>query len=79
MIIDRFGKEVMMIPADPEHFTVNVTVMVSSVFLGWVFSLGERVKILGPRKSWRRCGKKENGWCGSMAGNDRREKSQMEG
>ena len=48
VIIDRFGKEVMMIPADPEHFTVNVTVMVSSVFLGWVFSLGERVKILGP-------------------------------
>ena len=50
VIIDRFGKEVMMIPADPEHFTVNVIVMVSSVFLGWVFSLGERVKILGPEE-----------------------------
>ena len=50
VIIDRFGKEVMMIPADPEHFTVNVTVMVSSVFFGWVFSLGERVKILGPEE-----------------------------
>ena len=50
VIIDRFGKEVMMIPADQEHFTVNVTVMVSSVFLGWVFSLGERVKILGPEE-----------------------------
>ena len=50
VIIDRFGKEVMMIPVDQEHFTVNVTVMVSSVFLGWVFSLGERVKILGPEE-----------------------------
>lgn len=50
VIIDRFGKEVMMIPADPKHFTVNVTVMVSSVFFGWVFSLGERVKILGPEE-----------------------------
>ena len=50
VIIDRFGKEVMMIPADQENFTVNVTVMVSSVFLGWVFSLGERVKILGPEE-----------------------------
>ena len=50
VIIDRFGKEVMMIPADPEHFTVNVNVMVSSVFLGWIFSLGERVKILGPEE-----------------------------
>lgn len=48
VIIDRFGKDVMMIPADQDHFTVNVAVMVSSVFLGWVFSLGERVKILGP-------------------------------
>lgn len=50
VIIDRFGKEVMMIPADPKHFTVNVTVMVSNVFLGWLFSLGERVKILGPEE-----------------------------
>lgn len=48
VIIDRFGKDIMMIPADQDHFTVNVAVMVSSVFLGWVFSLGERVKILGP-------------------------------
>ena len=48
VIIDRFGKEVMMIPADEEHFTVNVTVLVSSQFLGWVFSLGEKVKILAP-------------------------------
>ena len=38
------------ITADREHFTVNVDVMVSSVFLGWVFSLGERVKILGPEE-----------------------------
>ncbi len=48
VIIDRFGKSVMMIPADDEHFTVNVTVLVSSQFLGWIFSLGEKVKILGP-------------------------------
>lgn len=48
VIIDRFGKEVMMIPADEDHFTVNVTVLVSSQFLGWVFSLGEKVKILAP-------------------------------
>ena len=46
----REGKEVMMIPVDEEHFTANVDVMVSSVFLGWVFSLGERVKILGPEE-----------------------------
>lgn len=48
VIIDRFGKEVMMIPADEDHFSVSVTVLVSSQFLGWVFSLGEKVKILAP-------------------------------
>ena len=48
VIIDRFGKEVMMIPADEEHFTVNVDVHVSRQFLAWVFSLGEDIRIGGP-------------------------------
>ena len=48
VIIDRFGKEVMMIPADEEHFTVNVDVHVSRQFLAWVFSLGEDIRIVGP-------------------------------
>lgn len=48
VIIDRFGKNVMLIPADEEHFTVNVDVHISRQFLGWVFSLGERVKIVTP-------------------------------
>ena len=48
VIIDRFGKNVMLIPADEEHFTVNIDVHVSRQFLGWVFSLGEDIKILGP-------------------------------
>ncbi len=48
VIIDRFGKNVMLIPADDEHFTVNVDVHVSRQFLGWVFSLGEDIKIVGP-------------------------------
>lgn len=50
VIIDRFGKDVMMIPADKEYFTVNVEVHVSRQFLGWVFSLGEMVKIVGPEE-----------------------------
>ena len=38
VIIDRFGKDIMLIPADENHFTVNVDVHVSKQFLGWVFS-----------------------------------------
>lgn len=48
VIIDRFGKDVMMIPVDDEHFRVNVEVHVSRQFLGWVFSLGEDIKVIGP-------------------------------
>ena len=48
VIIDRFGKDVMMIPVDEDHFNVSVDVHVSRQFLGWVFSLGESVRILGP-------------------------------
>ncbi|MCC2255274.1 WYL domain-containing protein [Ruminococcus sp. CLA-AA-H200] len=48
VIIDRFGKDVMFIPSDEDHFTVNVDVRVSSQFFGWVFSLGGGVKILSP-------------------------------
>lgn len=48
VIIDRFGKDVIMIPVDKDHFSVNVEVRVSRQFLGWVFSVGEKVKIIGP-------------------------------
>ena len=46
VIIDRFGKDIMIIPADREHFTTNVTVR--GHFFGWIMSLGEGVKIVGP-------------------------------
>lgn len=48
VVIDRFGKDVMMIPTDGNRFTVSVNVRVSRQFMGWVFSLGEKVKIIGP-------------------------------
>lgn len=48
VIIDRFGKDVMLVPVDEEHFTVNVKVYVSRQFLGWIISLGEGVKVVGP-------------------------------
>lgn len=48
VIIDRFGTDVMIIPADEEHFRVNVKVSVSNQFFGWIFGLGSDVKILGP-------------------------------
>lgn len=50
VIIDRFGKDTIFVPADKEHFTVRVDVHVSSQFLAWVISLDGRVKILSPEE-----------------------------
>jgi predicted DNA-binding transcriptional regulator YafY len=48
VIIDRFGKDAMIIPSDGEHFRINVDVEVSQQFLAWVIGLGEGVKELSP-------------------------------
>lgn len=48
VVIDRFGKDIMMIPAGESHFTVNVDVAVSRQFFGWVFALGNGAKIISP-------------------------------
>ena len=48
VIIDRFGKEISMIPVDGKHFTASVRVAVSRQFLSWVMALGEGAKIVGP-------------------------------
>lgn len=50
VIIDRFGKEIMIIPVDQDHFSVYVDVRLSNQFLGWIFGLGEQVKIVGPQE-----------------------------
>ncbi len=48
VIIDRFGKEIMINPVDPDHFRTTVNVSVSSQFLGWIMALGDKIKIVGP-------------------------------
>lgn len=48
VIIDRFGKDIMIIPKGQDHFVVTVDVHVSLQFVSWVISLGENVKIIGP-------------------------------
>lgn len=48
VIIDRFGKNTPFVKQDEEHFVALVSVAVSIQFLGWVMSLGDGVKIVGP-------------------------------
>ena len=48
VLIDRFGKDLRLIPKDADHFTARVDVAVSRQFLGWVFGLGPGIRITGP-------------------------------
>ena len=48
VVIDRFGKDIMLIPDGPEHFTCMAEVMVSPLFYGWIASFGPQVRLLSP-------------------------------
>ncbi|MBR3473715.1 MAG: WYL domain-containing protein [Oscillospiraceae bacterium] len=47
-VIDRFGKDVMLVPEGEERFTVTAEVAVSPQFFAWVFGFGEEAEILSP-------------------------------
>ncbi|MDR1774353.1 MAG: WYL domain-containing protein [Clostridioides sp.] len=49
VVIDRFGKNVVIHKKDKEHFVVNVNVAFSNQFIGWIIALGKGAKILGPK------------------------------
>ncbi len=48
VMIDRFGKDIIIVPEDEDHFSITVNVAVSEQFIGWIIALGENVKITGP-------------------------------
>lgn len=49
VFIDRFGKDIMVVPKEEGYSSVTVSVAVSRQFYGWIFGLGNEVKILGPQ------------------------------
>ena len=48
VFIDRFGKDVSFRTVDAEHSELSVEINVSPQFYGWIFSLGNKVKLVGP-------------------------------
>ena len=56
VVIDRFGKDTMLIPEpDGEHFTFVVKVAVSPMFLSWVIGFGAKAQILHPASVVEEC------------------------
>ena len=49
VVIDRFGKDTMLIPDGEEHFNFTVKVAISPMFLSWVIGFGSKAKILYPK------------------------------
>ena len=49
VVIDRFGRDTMLIPDGQEHFVFTVNVAVSPIFLSWLMGFGCKARILHPQ------------------------------
>ena len=47
-LIDRFGKDVTIIPQADGRFTAAVEVAASRHFIGWIVALGDGIRVTGP-------------------------------
>ena len=48
ILIDRFGKDITIVPVNDTHFRTSVNVVVSQQFFGWIMGLGDGIKIISP-------------------------------
>ena len=53
-VIDRLGRDVMLVPDGEDHFTVRTIVIVSPQFFAWVLGFGNKAKILEPESVVRK-------------------------
>ena len=49
VVMDRFGRDTMLIPDGDDHFVFTVNVAVSPMFLSWVIGFGQKARILHPQ------------------------------
>lgn len=55
VVVDRFGKDTMLIPDGEGWFVFTVEVAVSPLFLSWVMGFGSKAKILYPQSVADQC------------------------
>ncbi len=46
--LDRFGKDIKLVPYDDEHFTIHARVKIGAPFFGWLFGFGGKIRLLSP-------------------------------
>ena len=48
VVLDRFGRDAILVPEDENTFTYTATIAVSPTFLGWLSQFGAKAKVLYP-------------------------------
>jgi len=56
-VIDRFGRDILLIPDGEDHFVFTVRVAVSPMFLSWVIGFGSKAKVIYPQSVIDECKK----------------------
>ncbi len=55
VVIDRFGRDTMLIADGADHFNFTVKVAVSPMFLSWIIGFGDKAEILYPQSVIDQC------------------------
>ena len=55
VVIDRFGRDILLIPDGEEHFVFTTSVAVSPIFLSWIIGFGKKATVLHPQSVIDRC------------------------
>ena len=55
VVVDRFGRDVMLIPDGEDHFVFTANVAISPIFLSWIIGFGSKARILHPQSVADQC------------------------
>jgi len=55
VVIDRFGRDILLIPDGEDHFVFTARIAVSPLFLSWIIGFGGKAKILHPASVAEQC------------------------
>lgn len=48
VVIDRFGKNISIVPEDKEHFSISVRAQISPQFYAWLFGFADECEVVSP-------------------------------
>ena len=55
VVVDRFGRDVMLIPDGEDHFVFTANVAISPIFISWIIGFGSKARVLHPQSVAEQC------------------------